>query len=333
MNACAIILLLAAAPPNPVDFDTEVLPVLAKAGCNAGACHGAAAGRGGFKLSLFGGDPAADYRQIVHELEGRRVNLAHPERSLLLLKPTWQLDHEGGERFAADSPQAKLLTDWIAAGALRESKKTLVGIRISYSEEPSQALPRHLTLHVSASFSDGSTRPVTESTIFSPADPAATVVDDKGRVQVLSPGRHTIVVRHLTQVAAMQITVPYPGKRLKTTDMPRSNWIDDEINSSLQELRIPPAPRADDATLLRRVTLDLTGRLPAPGRVLEYLSDQDEHKFDAEVERLIASPDFIEYWTYRLAEWLRFENAPREPAAQKAYYDWLKQQATGFHPL
>src|SRR5262245_33749895 len=116
----SILTLLVAVQPAPIDFDTDVLPVLTTAGCNAGACYGAAAGRGGFKLSLFGGDPVADYRAIVRDLEGRRVNLARPERSLLLLKPTWQVDHEGGERFASDSPQAAVLLDWVRSGSRRE---------------------------------------------------------------------------------------------------------------------------------------------------------------------------------------------------------------------
>ena len=111
-----------------------MLPVLTRAGCNAGACHGAAAGRGGFKLSLFGGDPAADYRAIAQDLEGRRVNLARPDRSLLLLKPTWELDHEGGQRFEADSPQAALLKAWIEAGAPRLTPRRLVRLRV----EPAQ---------------------------------------------------------------------------------------------------------------------------------------------------------------------------------------------------
>ena len=122
VEACLLArrVVLAPTPARPVDFDTEIVPVLTKAGCNAGACHGAAAGRGGFRLSLFGGDPAADYDAIVHELEGRRVNLARPGESLVLAKPTGDCSqHGGGHALDADGPGAKRLADWIAAGAPR----------------------------------------------------------------------------------------------------------------------------------------------------------------------------------------------------------------------
>ena len=114
-----------------VDFDTDVLPILTKYGCNAAACHGAAAGRGGFKLSLFGGDPGFDYHAIVHQLEGRRVNLAHPDQSLLILKPTQQLDHEGGLRFDYDGKEAALLERWVQAGSQRIQQRRLSDLRIS----------------------------------------------------------------------------------------------------------------------------------------------------------------------------------------------------------
>ena len=333
VHGYVFILLLAAAPPAPVDFDTDVLSVLAKAGCNAGACHGAAAGRGGFKLSLFGGDPAADHRAIVRELEGRRVNLAHPERSLILLKPTWQLDHEGGERFAADSAFASLLTDWIAAGATRKPTRQLTSLVVEPTSSTLETLPGRLSLAVTAHFDDRTSRRVEHLALYAPADPAATKVDEQGAVEVLRPGRHAIVVRFLTQVKAIQITAAYPAGPHATASLARRNWIDDEINATLASLRLPPAPPADDAALLRRVTLDLTGRLPAPDHVRAYLASDNPEKFSAEVERLFAAPEFVEYWTYRLADWLRYDNSPREPAAREVYYAWLQQQVQSSRSL
>ena len=334
MNGFAFILLLAAAPPAPVDFDTEVLPVLAKAGCNAGACHGAAAGRGGFKLSLFGGDPTADHRAIVREMEGRRVNLARPDRSLLLLKPTWQLDHEGGQRFEADSPQARVLTDWIAGGALRQQARQLVELTVEPANSTIEALPGKLSLTVTARFDDGTSRRVEDLALYTPADAAATKVDGSGRVEVVRPGRHAIVVRFLTKVVAIQITAAYAAKPLDLASLPRNNWIDDEINATLAGLRLPPAPRAGDAALLRRVTLDLTGRLPPPDRIRSYLADDDPHKFEREVDRLLRGPEFTAYWAYKLAHWLRLENtAGGSPTSKWTYYQWLRQQVAASRPL
>jgi len=330
VNATIFALLFSAVP---VDFDTQVLPVLAKAGCNTGACHGAAAGRGGFKLSLFGGDPAADYRQIARELEGRRINLAQPERSLLLLKPTWQLDHEGGERFAAESPQASVLLDWIRAGAERKPTRTLTGIDVVPWQPTVEKLPAEFALQVTARFDDGTARDVTELAIYTPSDSAATTVDGHGHVQVHRPGRHAIVVRFLTQVQAMQLTAPFAHPPLDLAAATRNNWIDDEINATLASLRLPATPRADDATLLRRLTLDLTGRLPTPERVRSYLADERPNKFDEEIERLLAAPDFGEYWTYKLARWLRIRIGPNDAKGAQAYFAWLRKQIDARRPL
>jgi hypothetical protein len=334
VNGFAFILLLAAAPQDPVDFDTEVLPVLAKAGCNAGACHGAAAGRGGFKLSLFGGDPAADHRAIARDLEGRRVNLAHPDRSLLLLKPTWQLDHEGGQRFEADSPQARLLTEWIAAGAPRKSTRRLVDLVVAPANPALESLPGKLSLTVTAQFDDGTSRRVEHLAIFTPADSASTQVDEEGHVDVLRPGRYAIVVRFLTHVKAIQVTSAQPARALDLTALPRNNWIDDEINATLATLHLPPAPRANDAALLRRATLDLTGRLPSPVRVREYLADTNREKFEREVDRLLLSKEFAAYWSFKLAHWLRLENtAGGDKASRLVYFQWLQQQVAAGRPL
>jgi hypothetical protein len=333
VNAFTVALLLVAADPQPVDFDTEVLPVLTKAGCNAGACHGAAAGRGGFRLSLFGGDAAADHQAIVRELQGRRVNLARPERSLLMLKPTWQLDHEGGQRFEEDSREAGVLADWIRGGAVRRPSRQLVRLSVVPATATFDKLPAELALAVTAHFDDGSSRELNELAVYTAADPAATEVDGQGNVRVLRPGRHAIVVRFLTEVQAVQLTAAHPYPPLDLAAAPRGNWIDEEIYATLAALRLPPSPRADDATLLRRLTLDVTGRLPTPERVREYLADQDERKYEAEVERLLGSPEMSEYWTYKLARWLRVRMGPNDALGTKTFHRWLAQQVAANRPL
>ena len=333
MNGAAILLALSALS---VDFDTDVLSVLTRAGCNAGACHGAAAGRGGFKLSLFGGDPAADYRAIVSELEGRRVNLARPERSLLLLKPTWELDHEGGQRFETDSPQAALLRQWIESGAQRLQSRQLTRLTVEPAEATVETLPASVSLQVTAHFSDGLARRVEDTAVFNAADPASTAVAADGSVRVLRPGRHTVIVRYLTKVRAIQVTAPFPGSAAATPKEISRNWIDDEIDAALNALHLPSASRADDPTLLRRLTLDLTGRLPTPERVREYLSDKrsSQSKYEAAVERLLASDEFTEFWTYKLADWLRVSVARQEDTGGRAVYvAWLREQVATARPL
>jgi hypothetical protein len=186
-----------------------------------------------------------------------------------------------------------------------------------------------------AHFNDGSRRDVSRQAVYTPADPASTTVDSTGGVKVLRPGRHSIVARFLTHVVAVQVTASYPLPPLAAGTLPRHNWIDDEINATLSALHLPLSPPADDAALLRRVTLDLAGRLPTPERVREYLADDraPQDKFAAEVDRLLASPEFSEHWTYKLAQWLRIQPGPNDREGAETYYAWLHDQVQASRPL
>jgi hypothetical protein len=180
MFSTTLLVAIAVSAPG-VDFDTEVMPVLTKSGCNAGACHGAASGRGGFKLSLYGGDPAADYSAIVHQLEGRRINLARPAASLLLAKPTERLDHGGGQVLAADGAAALLIETWIAQGAVRRKARSLARLEISPSQAILERSGAEARLSVTAHFTDGSSADATAWTVFTAEDPAAVKIDENGR--------------------------------------------------------------------------------------------------------------------------------------------------------
>jgi len=318
--------LLAAAQAGAVDFDTEVMPVLAKGGCNAAACHGAAAGRGGFKLSLFGGDPEADYDAVVRALEGRRINHRDPLESLLVKKPTGELDHEGGVRFDPDSRPATTLVNWIKAGARRQQLRKLVRIDAMPSRIVAQHTNEPSSLRIVASFDDGTSRDVTNQVVYEPGDPAAVTVDDSGTVRVMRPGRHALVVRFLSHVATVEIIVPYSGDAIDRSRQAQNNWIDDELSSLWKLLGVEPARPADDATLLRRVFLDLTGRLPSPDEVTAYLDSQEEAKFEKLVDRLLASDEFNEFWAFRLAQLLRVRAPGKETVAARAFHSWLREQ-------
>src|SRR5688572_9707001 len=196
--------LLAAEPQRPVDFDTEIIPVLTKAGCNAGACHGAAAGRGGFHLSLLGGDAAADHEAIVQALEGRRINHARPERSLILAKPTGQLDHGGDVALEEDSPGAQRLLTWIRSGASRGPQRRLTSLEVAPRRHISTELPASVPLRVTARFDDGPPEDVTAWTVLTASDLAALVVDRDLRVQIKRRGQHVIIARFLDRVVPIQ---------------------------------------------------------------------------------------------------------------------------------
>jgi hypothetical protein len=316
-----------------IDFDTDIVPILSKAGCNSGACHGAAAGRGGFNLSLFGGDPAADYDAIVRQLEGRRINRADPAASLILAKPTGMLDHGGDVRLAYDGPQAKLIADWIAAGAPRIQKRQLVSIDVSPGQMPLAHVPEDFQLQVTARFSDGRERNVTDTAIYWPADEGSVQVDERGRVKVLRAGRQHVLVRYMSQIRVVTITAPLTDEPLGLTTLPRHNWIDDEINQTLVDLGLAPLPRASDAALLRRVMLDLSGRLPTPDELAAYLAEQREDKYERLVKRLIVSDDFANYWTYLLGKRFGLGSPTCDFPGSVAFQKWLRVQLRHETPL
>ena len=310
---------------DAVDFDTEVMPILTKAGCNAGACHGAAVGRGGFRLSLYGGDPAFDHDSIVRHLKGRRVNLPHPSKSLLLLKPTGRMEHGGGERLVHGGDAAKRIETWISHGAKRGDTRRLTDFDVGPRRSVLTAPGTTVSLRAEATFSDGSTRDVTRWTVFTPADAEAVAIDDEtGKATVKRRGQNVVIARYLDRVVPLQLTIPFEGEAVDLRDEPRGSFIDEHVFATLATLRLPPSPAAEDATFLRRARLDLTGRLPTPKEVGAFLADDRPGKRAALIDRLLASEDFIDYWTYKLAELLRIRAQPKETAGAVAFHTWVR---------
>lgn len=327
----AILLLMATVSAGDgqtaVEFDNEIIPILTKAGCNAGACHGAAVGRGGFKLSLYGGDPESDYRAIVLELEGRRVNLAKPDESLIVLKATESIEHGGGDRLDYDGAGAKLLLQWIREGAARTKRRRLEKFEVSPQTHVARRVGVSLPLKATAQFSDGSTVDVTQWTVFTPEDAAAVEIDaETATAKLLRRGRHIVVVRYLNQVVPIEFVVPLSDKLVDLSAEPRRNFIDDRVLGLLATLRLPVSPAADDASFLRRVTLDLTGRLPSVARQSEYLKQPGNKKRELLVATLLASEEFNEFWTLQLAKLLRIRSQPGDAKGALAYHQWLKKQ-------
>lgn len=335
MNVVAwlAVALLAAEVDQPVHFDNNIIPVLTKAGCNAGACHGAAAGRGGFHLSLLGADPAADYETIVQAYEGRRINLVHPERSLLLAKPTGQLDHGGDVALDEDSPGAARLLAWIRSGAQRAEPRRLIKFEIEPRRHISSAIPSSVPLRVMATFEGGPAENVTAWTVFTSADPAAVEIDRNHVATIRRRGQHVVIARFLDRVVPIQFNMPLSDDKIDLSREPRANFIDEEILGVLSDLRIPVSAEASDAAYLRRATLDLTGRLPEPATVDAYLSDTLPDKRRRLVANLLASDAFTDYWTLKFARLLRIRSSPNESEGVKAYSEWLRKEIRNDVPL
>jgi Protein of unknown function (DUF1549)/Protein of unknown function (DUF1553) len=342
MNLAAVVCVAAlAADPLPadapkrlIDFDTEIIPVLTKAGCNAGACHGAAAGRGGFHLSLLGADPAADYDAIVHAFEGRRVNTVRPAASLVVAKPTGNLDHGGDLVLDEDGPGAQRLLEWIRSGAPRGGDRKLTQLTITPLRHVSESAPAEVPLQVLATFDDQPPEDVTQWTVFTPSDPAGVQVDRGRRVaRILRRGQQVLIARFLNRVVALQWMVPLNDEPVDLSGALRTNFIDEEILATLAKLRLPVSPTADDATYLRRVSLDLTGTLPTPEVVDSFVRDQSDGKRAKLVDSLLGSDAFTDYWTLRFARLLRVHSLPNEKEGMRVYTDWLRAQVARQAPL
>ena len=325
---------------NSVDFENDLMPVFTKFGCNAGACHGAAAGRGEFKLSLFGGDPQADYEAIVRQFAGRRINLMHPEESLVILKPTAQISHGGRQVLNEDGEGAQLLRNWIQQGAHYETLRHLERVEISPQKHVIANLETPIQLHANAHFSDGTTEDVTRWTVFTPEDTSAIEIDASTAIAKMNRrGRHIVLARYLTEVVPIEFISPLNNHALQdvpvinseTQTFPKSvdTSVDTEILKLLSTLRLPVSPAADDATFLRRVTLDLTGRIPTPDVATAFLSDSDTNKRETLVDTLIQSDEFNEYWTLQLAKLLRIGARDRNTEGTFVYHQWLSEQISG----
>jgi hypothetical protein len=319
---------------EPLYFDTTVLPILTKAGCNSGACHGATAGRGGFRLSLWGSDPSADYSAVVHEWEGRRVDRAVSTNSLLLKKPAGLLDHEGGVRLPEDSAHWRSIESWIRNGVNRSERIVLERLAVAIQdaeigEDKPLCLPlsENLRLRVRACFAGEKVRDVTDVATISIPDASALRYDESSQeVESLRPGIHSLVIRFLDQVTCIQIVTPFKKASEGISKEPIISGIDFEIEKRLGELNLTPYPVADDLTLLRRATLDLTGRLPTESEVQAYSEETEEDKYERLIDRLLASPHFTQYWTYRWSRILGVRSIATSPEGLKAFYQWLKTQ-------
>ncbi len=312
-------------------FRNHVEPVLARMGCNSGACHGALAGKGGFKLSLRGYDPPADYFNIVKQDGERRVDLADPGRSLVLAKPTAAVPHKGGLRFKTRSPEYRMLAQWIAAGAQppaeNDPRTESIAIFPSRSIQQPGAAQRIL---VHARYSDGRSDDVTRFVKWSSADESVCRVDDNGQVTIVGPGEGAVVAWFASKLAIARVTVPFePGPlaagESRDTRKPR-NFIDEQVDRQLARLNLPASPACGDAEFLRRASIDTIGRPPTIEEVRQFLGDPAPAKRDALADHLLATPDFADYWTYKWSDVLTLSSARIHPQAVKAYYQWIHKE-------
>ncbi len=316
-------------------FELDVVPILSKAGCNGGGCHGAIAGKEGFRLSLFGYDPAADFLAITRDARGRRIDPASPGASLLLTKPTMALPHKGGKRLDVGSDDYNVLAAWIEAGCPgpQVGEKTLDAIGLTPARQTA-AVGESLQLAVTARYSDGSSRDVTHWARFTSTDESVATVDPTCTVSVIGHGEGAVTAWFSSQIAVTRVVVPFPYDVAESVyaAAPRANLIDDLNLAQLRELRLAPAPRCDDATFVRRAFLDTIGRLPTPEEVQRYLADTAPRKKERLIDLLLARPEFIDYWTYKWCDILLVNGEKLRPQAVDAYYRWVRDHVAANTP-
>ena len=314
---------------RPISFKLDVMPVFMKANCNTGSCHGAASGKDGFRLSLFGFDPNGDHHRITHELPGRRINLAIPEDSLMVTKSIGAVPHTGGSRFSKDSEYYTTLVRWLKAGG--ENDKGEVPKVLSVELYPRNAVldgdgtTQRLTAR--ATYSDGTDRDVTSLAVFlSNNDTSATVSQD-GVVTAHERGESFIMARFETHTVGRQfITLP-KGLQYSDPKTPEFNYVDTLIYNKLKKLRIIPSEICTDEVFLRRSYLDICGILPTVEEYHRFMDSKDEKKREALVDELLNRKEFVEVWVMKWAELLQIRTSNQiSYKSMLRYYNWVQDK-------
>jgi len=311
--------------PTPISFPRDIVPILSKTGCNMGGCHGKAEGQNGFKLSVFGFDTRADHAAISQEGRGRRIFPPAPDRSLLLTKATAAEPHGGGQRMTTDSLRYRRLHRWIDEGAqyLTDNQPQVVRIEVEPTEQVLLAREKQ-QLRVWAIDEAGVRRCVTTEAEYESNNPTIAGADGRGFVEAGDvPGEAAVLARYLGHVAVSRVTIPRPG--VKFARPPEVNFIDGLAWDKLQRLGIEPSGLCDDATFLRRASLDVIGTLPIADEVRAFLADKSPDKRAKLVDALLERPEYADYWTMRFSDLLRVDQQKITPAGAVAMTRWLRR--------
>jgi hypothetical protein len=321
--------------PFQWSFRNHVESVLSKQGCNGGACHGARAGQKGFRLTLFGFDVDADYTYLTRQAVGRRIVPTDPGRSLILTKPTGLLPHKGGVRLEVGSLEYRVLAEWIASGVPGPKDNDPQIERLEVLPKHSLQSPgKSQQLIVLAHFNDGHVEDATRWAKYTSANASVASVDERGLVKITGSGEAAIKIWYLNQNAMAFMTSPYANTvSLEVfAGAPRRNFIDEHVLAKLEALRVPPSPRAGDATFLRRAFLDTIGTLPTAEEARAFLADRASDKRDRLIDSLLTRPEFVDYWAYKWSDLLLLSGQRLRPKAVETFYQWIRQRVADNTP-
>jgi hypothetical protein len=317
-------------------FLRDVAPILNKAGCTSGPCHGSAKGKNGFKLSLRGYDPQFDYEALLYDLSGRRFNRADPGKSLMLAKPIQEVAHQGGLRFEKDSRYYKTIYSWIAQGVPygNPDKDSVDALEVEPKEIALDKPGLNAKVKVIAKFKDGTQRDVTaDATVESNVPDVAKVANDSD-ISTERMGEATLLVRYQGKFTTVPVTVLNPKTGFAWKAQPQNNFIDELVDAKLKRLKIQPTGLADDATFLRRVSLDLAGQTPTPETIRAFLADPAPSKIKRQkvIEKLLASPAYVDHWAVKWGDLLQ---SSRKYLGEKGVYgfrEWIRASLAANKP-
>ncbi len=313
--------------PTPISFVRDVVPIMSKVGCNAGTCHGARKGKAGFKLSLRGYDPLYDYRALIDDLSGRRFNRSRPDQSLMLLKPTQGVPHEGGFLFDEESRPYKVLQQWIAEGCRFDTISRVERLEVFPQEPLLQKGGDTQQQIVIAHFPDGTTRDVTRDARFGTSDFETATVSESGQIEAVRRGEAAVLVSYEGAYVTNPVTVIGSREGFEWKESPEYNYVDTAVNKKLKRMKILPSELCTDDEFLRRASLDLTGLPPNSKQVREFLADKRESrtKREAKIEELLDSPEFVDHWTLKWSDLLLSNRKFIKEKGVWAFRNWIRR--------
>jgi hypothetical protein len=309
-----------------ISFRNDVIPVLSKAGCSAGTCHGNKYGKGGFKLSLRSQDPDLDLLALTRDAAARRVNPMEADRSLLLLKPTTQVPHEGGLRFKKDSEEYRILREWVAQGCRDDSETApkLQRIEVAPAQQVLTEPKREVQLSAKAFFSDGSARDITSMAVYEPANNLVKVSHD-GLAQSEGRGETTVLVRFLDQQLPVRLAFIPSRPNFKWSAPRENNYIDKHVFAKLRSLRTNPSEPCSDTVFARRAYLDLLGLLPTGDEARAFVADTRKDKRARLIDQLLERSEFADFWALKWADLFRSEEKTIDRKGVQAFHGWIAQ--------
>ena len=334
-RAAATVTVKEATAAEPISWDRHVMPVFMRAGCNTGSCHGAARGKDGYMLSLFGYDPAGDYFRTTRELGGRRINLAIPERSLLVEKSIGAVPHTGGKRFEKGSDYYNTLIQWLEEGAGKgiENPATVVRAEIFPPIAVLEGADAPQQFIVRAHYSDGTDRDVTDLAVFSTNNDNSAPINENGLATAAARGEAFVMARFDTHTVVSQVLVLPKDLQYAAPEV-TGNYVDQLVGDKLKKLRILPSEICSDDEFIRRVTIDITGQLPTAEEHAAFIADESADKRAKLIDRLLERKEFSEIWAMKWSELLMIRSTNQVSyKSMFLYSSWLTDKIANDVPL